>query len=302
MIKLKKALVVASKKQTCLELVTAAVTLADDVVVIALSEEAAVGAPKAYLLGLNHGSAVMAVSTVRSIVAKEAPQLLITEANRDGRLLSAAVAAEYSASVLTDCTDLWLEDGKVYAKRMSYGGKAVRTEYAAGGMAVVCLGYSVFPAAEDRDAECVEAVELLPTEGISFISREEKEVLKVNLGSAKKVVGIGRGIGDGSKLPLAEEFAALLGAELACTRPVAEEEHLMPKERYVGVTGSKIKPDLYLALGISGVIQHMAGVNSSGTIIAINKDKNAPIFANCDYGIVGDMFEVIKLLGKALGE
>lgn len=300
--KLKKALVVASKKQSCLELVTAASTLADDVVVVALAGEAAVGASKAYLLELSHSSVVMAASTVKSIVAKEAPQLLITEANRDGRLLSAVVAAENSTSVLTDCTDLWLEAGKVYAKRMSYGGKAFKTEYAEGSMAVVCLGYSIFPAAEDKGAECIEAVELLPTEGISFISREEKEVLKVNLGAAKKVVGIGRGVGDGSKLPQVEEFAKLLGAELACTRPVAEEEHLIPKERYVGVTGCTIKPDLYLALGISGVIQHMAGVNSSGTIIAVNRDKNAPIFANCDYGIVGDMFEVIKLLGNALSE
>lgn len=300
--KLRKAIVIASKKASCLELITAASSLADDVVVVALAKEAAVSVSKSYLLKLYRTSVVMTVSTVKAIVKKEAPQLVIVEATRDGRLISAAIAAENSTSVLTDSADLWIENGKVHSKRMTYGGKAFKVEYAKGSMAVVCLGYSVFAATEDKPAENIETVNLLPTEGITFISRKEKEVLNVNLGTAKKVVGIGRGIGDGARLPEVEAFARLIGAKIACTRPVAEEEHLMPKECYVGVTGRTIKPDLYIALGISGVIQHLAGVTSSGTIIAVNKDKNAPIFAHCDFGVIGDMFEVVRLLDEALSK
>ena len=95
--------------------------------------------------------------------------------------------------------------------------------------------------------------------------------------------------------PLAE----LIGAELACTRPAAEEDHLLSKSCYVGVSGQTIKPDLYLMLGVSGQAQHMVGASNAGVIIAVNKDKNAPVFKRCDYGVVGDVADVAtKLMGK----
>ena len=302
MSKLEKALVITSKKLSALELCSGAASLAEKVVLVALSAEAAVKADKVYLADVSDSSAALALGAIKELVSREAPQLVITELSRNGRMIAAVIAADNATSVLTDSAELWCEDGRVYSKRVTYGGKAFKREAACGNMAVACVGYSVFPAVEDLPAEAVESLELGAVKGISFLSREEKEVQKIDLGSAKKVVGIGRGIGDGSRMGEIEAFAASIGAEMACTRPVAEEEHLMAKGRYVGVTGCTIKPELYLALGISGVIQHMAGVNSSGTVIAVNKDKNAPIFTQCDYGIVGDMFDVAKQLSEALNK
>ncbi|HEX7661681.1 MAG TPA: FAD-binding protein, partial [Pseudonocardiaceae bacterium] len=91
-----------------------------------------------------------------------------------------------------------------------------------------------------------------------------------------------------------------LGAELACSRPVAEGLGWLPTERYVGVSGATIRPDLYLAVGISGQVQHMAGVNHAKVIVAINRDKNAPVFAQADLGVVADLYDVLPALTKAL--
>ena len=99
---------------------------------------------------------------------------------------------------------------------------------------------------------------------------------------------------------LLDELASALGAEVACSRPLAETVDWMPKSRYVGVSGQKVKPDIYVAVGISGQMQHMAGARDARTIVAINSDGDAPIFAQADYGIVGDLHEVLPALTRAL--
>ena len=101
---------------------------------------------------------------------------------------------------------------------------------------------------------------------------------------------------------MAEEFAAAIGAELGCTRSIAEELHWLPNEVYIGISGQTIRPELYLAIGISGQIQHVAGIRDAGTVVAIDKNENAPIFKAADYGIVGDLYEILPLLTKAIGE
>ena len=101
-------------------------------------------------------------------------------------------------------------------------------------------------------------------------------------------------------LSLAAALAAKLEAELACSRPIAEGVNWMPAERYLGVSGATIKPELYLAVGISGQVQHLVGVNHSKVLVAINSDKNAPIFAHADFGVVGDLYQVLPELTKSL--
>ena len=117
---------------------------------------------------------------------------------------------------------------------------------------------------------------------------------------ARLVVSVGRGIGSKENIALAEQLCKAIGAELACSRPVAENEKWMEHERYVGISNLMLKPELYLAVGISGQIQHMVGANASQTIFAINKDKNAPIFQYADYGIVGDAVKILPALTAAL--
>ena len=121
----------------------------------------------------------------------------------------------------------------------------------------------------------------------------------VDLSQAERIVSVGRGIKEQGNLPLAQELAAALGAELAASRPICDAGWL-PMERQVGSSGQTVAPKLYLALGISGAIQHLVGMKGANTIVAINKDPDAPIFEVADFGIVGDLFDIVPALTEAL--
>ena len=121
----------------------------------------------------------------------------------------------------------------------------------------------------------------------------------VDLSAAPVIVSVGRGIGEQDNLPIVEELAQALGAELAASRPICDNGWL-PMERQVGSSGQTVSPKLYLAVGISGAIQHLVGMKGSKAVIAINKDENAPIFEVADYGVVADLFEIVPELTKAI--
>ena len=123
----------------------------------------------------------------------------------------------------------------------------------------------------------------------------------VDLSQAERIVSVGRGIKEQTNIPLAQELAAALGAELAASRPICDAGWL-PMERQVGSSGQTVAPKLYLALGISGAIQHLVGMKGASTIVAINKDRDAPIFEVADFGIVGDLFEIVPAMINALKE
>ena len=121
----------------------------------------------------------------------------------------------------------------------------------------------------------------------------------VDLSQAERIVSVGRGIKEQSNIALAQQLAAALGAELAASRPICDAGWL-PMERQVGSSGQTVAPKLYVALGISGAIQHLVGMKGSNTVVAINKDPDAPIFEIADYGIVGDLFEVVPAIIEAV--
>ena len=121
------------------------------------------------------------------------------------------------------------------------------------------------------------------------------------IAQAERVVSAGQGIGPRENMKLIEDLAKAAGAAIGSSRPVAETHKYVPLNRYVGMSGQKFKGNLYIACGISGAIQHLKGIKDASTIVAINKSSNAPIFKNCDYGIVGDVNEILPLLAEALG-
>ena len=297
--KCKSCFVIAAGKTAVQELVGGAAQYAESVSLIALGEPmSAAGVDKVYCLADPAGSVVLYAKAIAALVKEQAPQLVLVEQSRNGRLLAGVVAAALGTSAQTDIAELKTDDGFV-TKRAGYGGLAEKVEKAAA-TAVLCVSAGMFEAA--AEAPCTDPVAIAADDaGIAFVEKKEKVQQRTNLGSARRVVCVGRGIANEENLAMAEELAAAIGAELGCTRPVAEEDHLLPTNRYIGVSGVAIKPDLYIAIGLSGQIQHTSGV-SADRVIAINKDERAPIFSECDFGVVGDLKDVLPKLKQRLSE
>lgn len=300
MTKRQECVVVAESREAALELTALADEICDSVTVIAAGDrEAAVNCEVAYFIDTSRQGFISAVKSIVDKVEESRADVVLFENTKNGRYAAACLAAEHGTSAVPDVSDVRLSGNQVLAKRVVYGGEAYKT-VAVDGMAVLCPVAGLMRAETERP--CTNVVELPASmpDGLEFVSCEPKTVQKVGLQSAKRVLGIGRGVKGEEGLREAEAFAAKLGAELGCTRPVAEEDKLLPRERYIGVSGASIRPRLYVASGISGQVQHMVGVGDSEVIVAINKDKQAPILKNCDFGIVGDAVEVMRALKSRL--
>ncbi|EJD6672568.1 FAD-binding protein [Providencia rettgeri] len=231
--------------------------------------------------------------------------LLLLPNTRRGKLLAARLGARLQAAVSNDAATVTVESGKPVIKHMVYGGLAFGQETLNSSFSVATLTTGTFEAAQNNaslsgTAQTAPWVE--PKQSIVRTSIQKKAGNSVELDKARLVVSVGRGIGSQENIAIAKKLADTIGAEIACSRPVAENEKWMEHERYVGISNLMLKPELYLAVGISGQIQHMVGANGAQTIVAINKDKNAPIFQFADYGIVGDLFKILPVLTQQLAK
>lgn len=243
-------------------------------------------------------------ASVLAAFREDAPDAVLAATSKRTRLLAAQLAAAAGTRVVNDVTSVSLdENGLLCAEHMVYGGNAYRTEQVVDGCAIVLASAGLLATQDAQEAgESAPVVELAPSQarGITLVDRSHREVERVNLSAARTVVSVGRGFAQEEDLELAQELASVVNAELGCTRPIAEGEGWMSRERYIGVSGAILKPELFIALGVSGQIQHMVGVTGARTIVAINKDKNAPVFRYADYGIVGDLYEVVPQLVELL--
>jgi electron transfer flavoprotein alpha subunit len=276
-----------------------------EMVLIGSQEDAkraiSVGADKVYYLGEATVEKRVEdfLPTIAALIDQEKPAAIIFRTTVRGRLMAARLAAVLGTSVLTDASSLQVDGTALISKKRVYGGAALREEKAVGPVSVVCISPGIaapLEADSSREGEIIEVAFIEPTRKVKCIETKAKVGEQVNLPAAKRVICVGRGMEAQDDLNMIYELASLLGAEVGCTRPIAEGEHWMSKERYVGVSGVMLKPELYIGVGISGQIQHMVGTDQAGTIVAINNDKKAPIFQYADYGIVDDLYTAVPAL------
>ncbi|HEX3892755.1 MAG TPA: electron transfer flavoprotein subunit alpha/FixB family protein [Terracidiphilus sp.] len=238
---------------------------------------------------------------LEQFVQKERPDYLIFPHSYQVRDYVPALAARTGQVLIGDVTAI--ADGPTFVRQLMQGRLSGTYRRAGGGTCFVSVQSGAFRA--DPVAAGAAAIEVFaPTIDAASIHTKPGEPFRgsaqtVDLGSAQFIVSVGRGIKEAENLPLVQELAAALGAELAASRPICDNGWL-PIERQVGSSGQTVAPKLYLAVGISGAIQHLVGMKGSQCVVAINKDADAPIFEVADYGIVGDLFEVVPALTEAI--
>ena len=234
---------------------------------------------------------------VADAVAADPPRVVLAGRNPGERVLLGAVAARLKAAVLTGARSVAVDGDGVVVVDAVFGDIAEETVAVSGPVALLLDGGSV-PSADGTSAP-IEEVSAPPL-GLKVIETRTHDFDEVDLNAAHRVVGIGRGLKTREDLGLIEELARAVGAEVACTRPVAEGLNWMSKDRYIGSSGARISPQLYLAVGIAGELQHMVGVTGAETIVAINTDPNAAVFKHTDYGLVGDLYQLVPAITAAL--
>jgi electron transfer flavoprotein alpha subunit len=238
------------------------------------------------------------------LCADRKPDILMVAHSAFGTDLGPSLAVALNAGLVSDAIGFAKSGDGIVVSRGMYSGKIVADWSMATKPAVVMVRQSQFkpePAALGGAIEKWDAGDVLAGAKTKFITLEEVPTTGIDITKASVVVGIGRGIKEEKNMALAKEFAAEIGAVLAASRPVVDAGWL-PKEVQVGSSGKTIKPKVYIALGISGAFQHVAGMKGADTIIAVNKDPNAPIFAVAHYGIVDDLHKVVPALRAKLKE
>ena len=231
--------------------------------------------------------------------------VVLVGATVSGREIAARVAAILGLGLVSEATALrHLPDGTWLGERVTYAGAAVQTETWQG-PAVVTIAPgnrgNRTPAAErGADGVPVETVPVQTDTRIRVVSRAAREREAVDLASAARIVCVGMGTGTLADLETTTGLADALGAEMACTRPVAEDREWLAAERYIGISGVRVRPDLYIGLGVSGQVQHTAGIRDAKVVVGVNTDPDAPLSRVSDYAVVGDLREIVPLLTAAL--
>ena len=234
---------------------------------------------------------------VADVVAADPPRVVLGGRNPGERVLLGAAAARLRAAVLTGALSVSADGDSVVVVNAVFGDISEETVAVSGPVALLMDGGSVPPAA--GSAVPIEEVTAAPL-AMKVLETRKFDFDEADLGAAPRVIGVGRGLKAKEDLALIEALAEAAEAEIACSRPVAEGLDWMGKDRYIGSSGAHITPQLYLAIGISGQLQHMVGVVGAETIVAINSDPNAAVFAQADYGLVGDLYQLVPAITSAL--
>jgi electron transfer flavoprotein alpha subunit len=233
------------------------------------------------------------------LVRDNDPRILLLGASTQGKDLSARLAARLNTGLAMDCIALEIDGETLIATRAIFGGKVLAEFVIEGRPKMAAIRPNVMEVVETEKAGHLEEVVVEPIVAKTrVLERKVEAAAKADLTEADMIVSGGRGMG-GPDYGVVEELAEVLGATVGASRS-AVDEGWRPHSDQVGQTGKVVSPNLYIACGISGAIQHLAGMGSSKYIVAINKDPEAPIFKKADYGIVGDLFEVVPAITAEL--
>lgn len=244
-----------------------------------------------------------AYASVISEAAKaESAEVVVLSNSFSGKGLAPRIAVKLEAGLIDGAVELpQIQDGKFLVKKTAFSGKAFAITELTSPLKVIALNPNAFGVKDSATDVSIEVFtpDIKSTDLNAIVKEIIRATNKVSLPDAELVVSAGRGLKGPENWGMIEELASLLGAATACSKPVSDADW-RPHSEHVGQTGIAISPNLYIAIGISGAIQHLAGVSSSKVIVVINKDPEAPFFKVADYGIVGDAFEVVPKLIEAL--
>jgi len=264
------------------------------------------GANKVYVVDnpvLKSFQSEVYMSALTTLIKEYKPDILLVGSTRKGRELAARLATRLETGCVPDCTSLSLdEQGRLVTERIVYGGNASVTQVFQTKPQIACVPLRTFekPAPMERKGEVIDSsigqFDAPRTESVE-VKPIEAKVVKIE--EAKVVVVGGRGVEKKEDFAILEGLCHVLGGQVGYTRPLAEDRKWF-KGDWIGLSGHKIKPILYISCGVSGVIQHVAGIRDSQIIVAINKDSEAPIFEIADYIVIGDLYEIIPALESAL--
>ena len=300
--------VVTEKTDALGELCFGARKLADQVTAVVFGDQsaaesaAACGAQSILYCPLDSGCPEDYCKAIAAEIRKVPSALVLLSNSIRGRCIAGKLGVYLDTAVMTCVSEIEKDGDRLIFKRTVYGGSALRTQVFSTPYGVVTLGSGVFGEADSAFAKA-DSIAKLPGEPEStfkLVARQEKKGGGTNLAAAKRIVDVGRGLAAQEDLEMCHKLASLLGAEVGCSRPVAENNKWMPIANYIGLTGVSIKPELLFIMGVSGQVQHLAGISKSKLIVAVNKDKNAPIFKNADFGLVGDIYKIIPALIEKL--
>lgn len=246
---------------------------------------------------VGHFDSQVYASVVAQVAERESATVVVFAHSSTGKSVAGRVAARLKAGLVSAVTSLPADGFQV--KKNVFSGKGIVTYSIDSAVKVVTISGNTFRPEAVANSAIVENITVSVPASRITVKQVSTAEGTVPLPEADLVVSAGRGMKGPENWGMIEELAGVLGATTACSRPVADV-HWRPHHEHVGQTGVAIKPTLYIAVGISGAIQHLAGVNQSKTIVVINKDADAPFFKAADYGVVGDLFEVVPRLTAAL--
>lgn len=250
---------------------------------------------------LEHYDAELYKIGVVAAVKRVNPDVILIGATKFGKELTARTAAALDAGCMTECISLNIDkEGNLLAERLIYGGFSIALEKSRRKPHIAVISKNIFKRLEPstKVAEMLRLDIDLPKPRVQVLEKREKSKSDTGLEEASIIVAAGRGFKKKEDLDLLRELSSILGSKIGCTRPVSADNGWL--DEWIGISGKKIKPRLYMAFGISGTIQHVAGIRGSQIIVSVNQDESAGIFEISDYGVVGDLYTILPALIEVL--